>query len=229
MVDDVELAVPDMHHRGVEGSPAQVEDQPVDVVLVALETVGEGGCGRFLQQRRQFQAGGLGGPPGGVGLVQLERGRNGDDRGPDILPELPGDIRLECPQHVRGQFLRGQRQAAVGERPRLVAQPHLALELGGGVRRIGLDAFPGPFADVDPAVAVGVDSRRRRVVLERVLDDAGLRAVQDRDRAVGGTQVDAEVNRRSRHRSSCPVGWVFRCVGRGPARACGRRGRGRVG
>ena len=93
MVDDLDYAVAHFQDGHVECTAAQVEDQD-GLVLLLVQTVGQGSGGRFVDDALDFQAGDLAGILGGLALAVVEVGRDGDDRLGDRLTQIGFRIRF---------------------------------------------------------------------------------------------------------------------------------------
>ena len=77
---DLEDALLDGEERDIEGSSSEVEDE--DVALASgllVETVGDGGGGRLVDDSEDIEAGNGAGVLGGLSLRVVEVGRDGDD------------------------------------------------------------------------------------------------------------------------------------------------------
>ncbi len=87
---DFEDAVLQLQDGDVEGAAAQIVDGD-DAFLALVETVGQRGRGRFVDQAQHFEPGDAAGVARGLPLRVVEVGRHGDDgfrhrSRPDALP-----------------------------------------------------------------------------------------------------------------------------------------------
>ena len=197
VVDDGDGAVFGLDERGIERAAAEVEDQPVGLFAGGLEAVGEGGGDRLLEKGDLSEAGQLGGLHGGGRLVGLERGRHGDHGGEGFFAEGALHVAAEGFEDLGGKLFGQLRHAGGLEREGLLGAHH-ALELDLGVRAAALlQLVLGALADDQLLALVDADGRRGDVIVQKVLDDLGGHAVQHGDRAVGGAEVDAEIERLS--------------------------------
>ena len=208
----LEHAVADFQNRNVEGAAAEVVDRD-GAGLLLVETVGERGRGRLVDDAQHFEAGDLAGVLGGLALGVVEIGRNGDDRLLDLLPEI-GFRRLLHLLQDEGGDLRGRIGLAVGLDPGVavdclgdlvgdellvlldhrivVAAADQALDREDGLFRIGDRLALGRLADETLAVVAEGDDRRRGAHAFGVLDDFRSLAFHDGDARIGGAEVDAD-------------------------------------
>ena len=101
----LEDAVADLQHRDVEGAAAQVEDEDRLVGLL-VEPVGERRRGRLVDDALDVEAGDLAGVLGGLALVVVEVGRDGDHGRVDRLAELRLGVGLQLLQDHRRDLRR---------------------------------------------------------------------------------------------------------------------------
>ena len=101
----LEDAVGDLEHRHVERAAAEVEDED-RLVGVLVETVGQRGRRRLVDDPLDVEAGDLAGVLGGLALVVVEVGRHGDDRAVDRLPEVGLGVGLELLEDHRADLRR---------------------------------------------------------------------------------------------------------------------------
>ena len=83
----LEHAVADFQDGNIEGAAAEVIDRD-GAGLLLVETVGERGRGRLVDDAQHFEAGDLAGVLGGLALGVVEIGGNGDDGLIDLLAEI---------------------------------------------------------------------------------------------------------------------------------------------
>ena len=225
VVLDADHAVAPAHQRGVEGAAPEVVDQPARVVGVGalLETVGGGGGHRLLHEGTHLQAGQPRGALGGFDLRTAEVGRYGDDGGTQVLVQPLLDVALQVHQHLGRQFLGQQALAGGGEEVALVVA-HLALEFDLRVGSIAFMLVLGALPHVFAALGVEPHRRRRGFAVLGVLDDLAAAGGEDRDLAIGGAQINAEVDGAARHGVWCFL-WLV-CEGDRPSRFCTRCGGG---
>ena len=74
-----EDAVLQLEDRDIEGAPAEVVDGD-DALLALVETIGQGGGRRFVDQAQHFESGDAAGILGGLPLRIVEIRRHRDDR-----------------------------------------------------------------------------------------------------------------------------------------------------
>ena len=208
----LEHAVADLEDRNVEGAAAEVVDRD-GAGLRLVETVGERGRGRLVDDAQHFEAGDLAGVLGGLALRVVEIGRNGDDRLLDLLPEI-GFRRLLHLLQDEGGDLRGRIGLAVGLDPgvavggardlvgdellvlldhRIVVAPaDQALDREDGLLGIGDRLALGRLADESFAVIGEGDDRRRGAHAFGILDDFRRLAFHHGDARIGGAEIDAD-------------------------------------
>ena len=209
----LEHAVADLEDRNIEGAAAEVIDRD-GAGLLLVETVGERGRGRLVDDAQHFEAGDLAGVLGGLTLGVVEIGGNGDDGLLDLLPEI-GFRRLLHLLQDEGGDLRGRiaacRRSSTQASPfdaladlvgdellvlldhRVVVAPaDQALDREDGLFRIGDRLALGRLADETLAVVGEGDDRRRGAHAFGVLDDFRGLAFHDGDARIGGAEVDAD-------------------------------------
>ena len=76
--DFLEDAVMDAQHGDVQGAAAEVVDED-GLIVLGVETVGDGGGGWLVDEGEHLEAGGAGAKLGGVAGQALAVGRDGDD------------------------------------------------------------------------------------------------------------------------------------------------------
>ena len=207
-----EHAVADFENRNIEGAAAEVIDRD-GAGLLLVETVGERGRGRLVDDAQHFKAGDLAGVLGGLTLRVVEIGRDGDDGLLDLLPEMSFRRLLHLLQDEGGD-LRGRILLAVRLDPGIavrslgdlvgdellvlldhrvvVAAADQALDREDGLFRIGDRLALGRLADETFAVVGEGDDRRRRAHAFGVLDNFRRLAFHDGDARIGGAEVDAD-------------------------------------
>ena len=181
--------------------------------LLLVETVGQRGRGRLVDDAQHFEAGDLAGVLGGLALGVVEIGRNGDDRLLDLLAEI-GLGRLLHLLQDEGGDLRGRvglafdldPGVAVGGAHDLVGDELLvllhhrvvvaaadeALDREDGALRIGDRLALGRLADEPLAVVGEGDDRGRGAHALRIFDDLRRLAFHDGDARIGRAEVDAD-------------------------------------
>ena len=117
---DLEHAVADLEHGHVERAAAEVEDEDRLVGLL-VEPVGQRGRGRLVDDPLDVEAGDLAGVLGGLALVVVEVGRDGDDGAVDGLAEVGLGVGLQLLQDHR---------ADLGRRVLLAAGLHARVAVG---------------------------------------------------------------------------------------------------
>ncbi len=210
---DFENAVADFEHGDVEGAAAEVVDGDLFVLLL-VETVGERGGGRLVDDAEHFEAGDLAGVLGRVALRVVEISRHGDDGLGDLFAELGFRVGLEFREDHRRNFLRREglllavhfhldvgvairrlhdlvRHAMFFFADLVEFAAHEALDREDGVGWIGDRLAFGRLADEAFAVLGERDNRRRRARAFGVFQNHRLAAFHDGHAGVGGAEVDA--------------------------------------
>jgi len=205
---DLDDPVPDVEDAHVEGPAAEVEHHH-GLVLALVQSVGERGCGRLVDDAQDLQPGDLPGVLGRLPLGVVEVGGDGDHRLGDPLPqELAGVLgqlaqhqgadllgRVQLAAHVEAGHAVRSRHDVERDRPGLAG--HLVVAsadepLGRGDRPLGVEDRlpPGQLPD-QPLPLVGERHYRGgRARPFRVGDHRRVAGLQDRDHRVGRTQVD---------------------------------------
>jgi len=208
----LEDALAQLQDGDVEGPPAQVEDGDL-LVLLLVETVGERGRRRLVDDAQDVQTGDLAGVLRGLALRVVEVGGNGDDGVGHLLPQviLGGLFHLH---EDEGRYFR--RAVAA------VPDGDLGIAVGGFSDLEGNDSlvvlnFPGgelpadePLDGVDGILGVGDGlplggltheplplvgeghHRRRRPAAFLVRDDGGVTAFHDGHAGVRRAQIDSD-------------------------------------
>src|ERR1019366_3653834 len=207
---DLEHALTDLEHRAVEGAAAEVEDEDRLVGLL-VETVGQRGGGRLVDDPLDVEAGDLAGVLGRLTLIVVEVGGNRDHRGVDALTEIGLGVGLQLLQDHRAdlrrrELLTGDLHARVavlagdhlvGDDRLLLADlallaSHEALDRKDRVLRVGHRLALGDRADEALTGCRECHHRRRRTTPFRVLDDGWLPALQDGHARVRRAEVDTD-------------------------------------
>ncbi|EKE17594.1 MAG: hypothetical protein ACD_10C00376G0001 [uncultured bacterium] len=204
-----EQAVVDFQNGDVEGAAAKVIDGD-GARFLAIQTVGQRGCGRFVDDTQHFQTGDLAGVFGGLTLGVVEIGRNRDHGLGDGFTQIgfSGFLHLlqDDSRHLRGGvFLTAGFDpcvtvAAVDDLVRhvllvfddhriIMPTPDQALDGEDGVGGVGNSLPLCGLPDQTFILGVG-DDRRRGARAFRVFDDPGLRAIHDGDARVGRPEVN---------------------------------------
>jgi hypothetical protein len=210
---DLEDAVADLEHGHVERAAAEVEHRDF-LILLLVETVGERGGRRLVDDAEHLEAGDLAGILGGLALGIVEISRNGDHGLRDLLAKVGLGVGLQLAEHESGNLLRRELLGLVAGLDLDVGvavfafhdlEGHvggLGLHLGefaadealGGEHRVarvrdGLTL--GGLAD-QPLAGLGEgDDRRSRAGALSVGDDHRLAAFHHGHARVGGAQIDA--------------------------------------
>ncbi len=206
-----EYAVADLEDRDVEGAAAEVVDRD-GAALLLVESVGERGRGRLVDDAQHLEAGDLAGVLGGLALGVVEIGRHRDDGLVDRRPEM-GLGRLLHFLQDEGGNLRRRIGLAVGLDPgvaiggahqligdellvlldhRVVVAPaDQALDREEGLFRIGDRLALGGLPHQPLAVIGKRDDRRRRARALCVLDDFRRLAFHHGDAGICRAEVDA--------------------------------------
>ena len=105
---DFKEPVTDIQDRNIESATAQIVHGNL-LVLLLLQTVGQRGGRRFVDNPEHFQSGDLAGVLGRLPLAVVEVGRNRNDRLGDLLAQLGLCVSLQLGQDKGGNLLRGKR------------------------------------------------------------------------------------------------------------------------
>ena len=208
---DVKDAIGDTQHRHIEGAASQVEHQhPFDGA--AIEAIGQGCSGGFVEDPLHADAGEASGIAGGLALGIVEIGRHGDHRRLDRLAQVGGGVIDELAQQAGDQFFGGVfpfRGRADHAHVALVVGPDrvghcqaalfqfipaptdVALEVGKGIARIEHQLAPGQLAHQQLLLPVEAQHRGGRAPPFGAGDHLGTAAFQHRHHGVGGAKVDA--------------------------------------
>ncbi len=163
--------------------------------------VGQGGGRGLVDQALDLEVGELPGGAGRLALRVVEIGGHRDDRLPDLGAQKGLGVCLERAQHEGRELLGPELSAA---HSKLARRTHVPFEDRGGLSGMGDQPLPRGHSHQDFASLVETDHRRREVVAKRVGYDLGAAILPDRDRTVGGTEVNADdhecqpVSRRTR-------------------------------
>ncbi len=209
-----EHAVTDFQHGDVEGSAAEVVHRDFFVALF-VQSVGERGCGGFVDDAKNFEARDFAGVFGGVALRIVEVRGDGDDGLGDGFAEFRFCIRLEFRENHRADFRRGVALlftvdghlnvgVAVGGFDHCVGYavefvlhfielaPHEAFDRENGVLWVG-DGLPlRSLADESFAIFGEGDDGGCGTRAFAVLEDNGFAAFHDGHAGVGGAEIDSE-------------------------------------
>ena len=121
---DIEDALGDTQHGHIEGATTEVEHQhPLNGA--AVEAIGQGGSGGFIDDPLHGQARQPTGVAGGLALGIVEIGGNGDHRRLHRLPQIGGRVIAKLAQDAGQQLLWGI--FALSGR---ADDPHVALGVG---------------------------------------------------------------------------------------------------
>ena len=194
-----------------------------------VETVGERGRGRLVDDAQHFKAGDLAGVLGGLALGVVEIGGNGDDGLIDLLAEMGLCGLLHLLQDEGGD-LRGRIGLAVGLDPGVavgglddlvgdellvlldhrivVAAADQALHRKEGPLGIGHRLALGRLADEAFAVIAEGDDRRRRPHALGILDDFGVLAIHYGDARIRGAEIDPNDLSHGPHILLFAAGWL---------------------
>ena len=185
--EDLHDALLDLCHGDIEGPASQVIDEKSFLVL-RMRVVRQDGCRRFVDDANDVQPGKLTRLASGLALAVVEEGGHGDHGLGDRISQcLFGSI-LERPQDDRRDFLGAIFLVAQRDRDFL---PHLSLDRADGPFRRQRILVAGRLTDQQAALGVKPHDRREdRIAV--LLEDDGLAVADDRDLAVGGSQIDAD-------------------------------------
>ena len=219
---DLEGAFGEFEDGDVEGAAAEVVDGDV-VLVLAFESVGEGGGGGFVDDAEDFEAGDAAGVLGGVALGVVEVGGDGDDGFGDGLAEVGLGVGLQFLEDHGGDFGGGvgavaeldpgvavagffdgvgEQLLGVGDGGVVEAAAHQALDAEDGLLGVGDGLALGGGAD-DAFAGFGEgDDGRGGAVAFGVWDDDGFAALHGGDDGVGRAEVDADYSCHS-GASSC--------------------------
>ena len=186
---DLEDPFGDLEHRYVERAAAEVEHQD-GLLLLLVQSVGERGRGRLVDDAQDLEAGDLARLLGGGALGVVEVGRNGDHRLVDSVAEVTLGIPLELLQDP-GRDLLGVVALPVDvDAPAGVA--HVPLDRSDGAVRIGDGLAFGHLTDENLVGLGEADDRRRGTPAFGVGDNGWLTRLENADDRVGGAEVDAD-------------------------------------
>jgi hypothetical protein len=150
---DFEYAAAEFENRDIECTAAQIVDRE-DAFRGVIQSIGDGRCGRLVEQAQHVQAGQLRGVFGGLALGIVEIGGNGNDCADQFIAQCIFGNLAQRRQDLGGHFYRA---FDAGDRfdlhhARLIleivgqvfsvgdvfqAAPHEALDRNNGVFRIG--------------------------------------------------------------------------------------------
>ena len=172
--EHLEDAFGEIEDRDVVGAATEVVDGDLLVVLL-VETIGQGRGGRLVDDALDRQTGDLAGILGGLALAVVEVGRDGDHGAVDLLAEVRLGIGLQLLQDHRRDFLRAVPAVAHLDLDAAVLAPrgsctgpargpcwttrivelaaHEPLDREDGVLRVGDRLPPGKAADQPLAAA----------------------------------------------------------------------------
>ena len=207
---DFDHALADFEDGDVERAAAEIVHGD-GFILLLVETVGQRGGGRFVDDAHDFQAGDLAGILGGLALRVVEVSRDGDDRLGNLLAEIRFGGFLELGEDHGGDFGRrillaadldaGVAVVAADHFIRhhlhffvdfVVAPAHEALDGEDGVLRIGNGLAFGHLAD-EPLPTFGEGHNRRCGAGSFLIgDDRGLAGFYHGHAGIGGAQVDTD-------------------------------------
>ena len=179
-------AVADLEDGHVERAAAEVIDHDL-LVGFLVQTVGQSGRGRLVDDALDVEASDLAGVLRRLTLGVGEVGGNGDDGLGDGLTQIGLGVALELLQDHRADLLRGVALAVDGD---LVVGAHLTLDGHDGAVGVRDGLTLGGLADHALAVLRKSDDGRRGAVAFGVRDDDGLAALHDGHAAVGGAEID---------------------------------------
>ena len=208
----LEHAVADFENGNIERAAAEVIDRD-GAGLALVETVGERGRGRLVDDAQHFEAGDLAGVLGGLALRVVEIGRNGDDRLLDLGAEIGfrrllhllqdegGNLRrriglaldLDPGVAVRGaRDLVGDELLVLLHHRVVVAPADQALDCENRALGIGDCLALGRLADQPLALVRESDDGRRGAHPLCVLDDLRRLAFHDGDAGIRGPEIDTD-------------------------------------
>ena len=207
---DLAGALAQVQDGDIEGAAAQVVDGDF-LILLLVHAVGQGGCGGFVDDPADIQAGDAPGILGGLALAVVEIGGNRDDRVRDALPQIGLRIQLQLLENHGRNLGRS-----------ILLVPHLdgCIPIGGGHHLEGnpgdvilalvqlpphetLDGIDGA-GGVGDGLALGLlahqavpilgegDHGRRGAVPLGVGDDLGFSTLHDGHARIRGAQVNAQ-------------------------------------
>jgi hypothetical protein len=202
---NLEHALADLEHGHVERASTEVEDKDRLVGGLLVEPVCERGRRGLVDDALHVEAGDAAGVLGGLALVVVEVGGDGDDRRVDGLPEVGLGVGLQLLEDHRADLGRVVLLAAGGDTGVAVRAAHdlerddalLLLDLGllashealdreHGVLGVGDRLTLGDRAHEPLAAAGEGDDRRGGAGALGVLDHARLGAVEDGHARVRG-------------------------------------------
>ena len=211
---DLKDAVAQLQDGDVKGAAAQVKDGDRGLLLLFVQPVVEGGCGRFVDNPQHIQAGDGPGVFSGLALGVVKVSRHGDDRLADFFAQFGLGVLADFLEDERGNLRGGVGLAghfdmgvAIGGLDDLVGQfaqgplhfaiavfaAHQPLDRKDGVFRVGHRLPLGDLAHI-ALIAAGVDRHDRGGNARPfgVFHHQRLAGVDHRRHRVGGTQVYAQ-------------------------------------
>ena len=146
--------VADFKNRNIEGAATEVEHEDCLIDSFFIESVGECGRGRLVDDAQHLEAGDLSGFLGCSALCVIEVGRHGDDGLGDGVTEIGLGIALEFHECAGRNFLSGIGLAIDVDGP---VGAHMTLDRTNGSVGVGDGLTLGHFADEDLAVLCECD------------------------------------------------------------------------
>ncbi len=207
-----EHAVADLEDRDVEGTTAEVVNGDL-LTVVLVQTIGQSGSGRLVDDAQDFEAGDLAGVLGGLTLGVVEVGRNRDDglgdgltqiglgrflhlgegEGRNLLRRVVLAVGLDPGVAVRAlRDFEGNHVLVLGHNRIAKGAADQALDGEEGVGRIGDSLTLCGLTHQNFTTVLDGDHRRGGASALGVFDHLGVGAVHDGDARVGGTEVDAD-------------------------------------
>ena len=178
----------DVEDGHVKRAAAEIVDHDL-LRLLAINAVGKGGGGRFVDDALHVQPRDFAGILGGLTLGVGEVGGDGDDGVRDRLAEIAFRIALELLQDHGGDLLRG---ILVPVDVQLVICAHLALDRGDRALVVG-DGLPLCKAADHPLAGRGkAHNRGRGTSALGIRDDDRLAAFHHGNAGIGGAKVDTD-------------------------------------
>ena len=207
---DLEYALAELEDGNVEGAAAEIVDgDGLFLLLVLVETVGEGGGGRLVDDTLDLEAGDLARVLRRLSLRVIEIGGDGDDGFGDRFAEIVFGRLLHLLEDEGRDFLgtvglaRGvdsdvrtvvenmiRHELGLVGYLRILA-PHEALDRVHGVLGIGDHLVLRRGADDALSLGGEADDRGSRTAALRICDDDWLPAFHDRYAAVGRSEIDS--------------------------------------
>ena len=184
--ENVDNAVADLQNGDIEGAAAEVVDHDLLIGLFLIQTVGQSGCGRLVDDTLDIETRDLAGVLGCLTLSVGEVCRDGDDGLGDGAADVCFSICLQLLQDHCGDLLRGVGLVVDID---LVVGAHLTLDGGDGTVGVGDGLTLCDLAYHTLAGLCECNDGRSGTCAFGVCDDDGFAALHDCYAAVSCAQI----------------------------------------